>query len=239
MGDEGAVPPSFKYGCGLPGVGLCKQPTEEGQDPRYKSAYETTNNLKASGKLDGFREMGRRRRLSKTFSKAVREPLQDEDSEEELDQNMSKNRTRRRRKWPTLTEKLNSIDVNFRDGSLTEENCNKKLPDESHQKQYDWSLAEFGGSFGDSHIGSFNGSLSMSPMGLFTALENQSLHADEFGSIASLLGTEEFQKGAYEGIYDDFNVNFGQTGESDALEGQQPRKSALRFKRKRRRLGDS
>ena len=22
--DQGAVPPSFKYGCGLPGVGLCK-----------------------------------------------------------------------------------------------------------------------------------------------------------------------------------------------------------------------
>ena len=30
--------------------------------------------------------------------------------------------------------------------------------------------------------------------------ENQSLHADEFGSIASLLGTEEFQKGKNEPI---------------------------------------
>ena len=48
-------------------------------------------------------------------------------------------------------------------------------------------------------------------------------------------------QGAFEGIHDDFNDNFGETRESDALEGPQPmpRKSALRFKRKSRRLGDS
>jgi len=118
---KGFTPKMIKYGLGIPGVAKCKKQGKT--DERYKSAYETTEKLRKSGRIEAFREATALKHRKESIPRSWRGSLVSEDN---VPANNTANRSFRllrdsetpRRSIQSLGEKLDGVDDEIRFGSF-------------------------------------------------------------------------------------------------------------------------